>query len=95
MTQLKTGSKTAQKAVRNYALAVGQESLSAVYGRYSEAKAKAFDYCRRLCSDLDGWGLRITSYNTMIFTVGFYFVNEFGVVCMAYITPSYDYYFEL
>ena len=62
-----------------------------VYGKYSTAKARAFDYCRNLMNKLDGWGLKILSYNTFMFTAGFLFVDkETGVTKFMYITPSYD-----
>lgn len=39
----------------------------------------------------NGWGLKVLSYNTFMFTAGFLFENkETGVIQMMYITPNYD-----
>ena len=62
-----------------------------VYGSYSHAKARAMNRCRRLCADLDGWGLRILSHTSRTFTVGFEFPDPVtGEICFAYITRDYD-----
>ena len=68
--------------------------LGHVYGRYSEAKARAWDYCLSLADKYNGGALRILSANTMIFTVGF--VGEINNrKAFFYITPSYDRYIYL
>lgn len=73
------------KDYRNYS------NLSECYGSYSWKKASAFDYCRRLCYALGGFNLRIVSYNTFFFSVKFEFAHpDTGVLCTAYITPSYN-----
>ena len=33
--------------------------LSDVYGSYSVAKERAYDYCARLCEEFDGWVFRL------------------------------------
>ena len=60
-----------------------------VYGRYSDAKDKAFDYCVSKCNELSGYRFRIISHNSQIFTVGFLFEKD-GKTFLAYITPAYD-----
>lgn len=66
--------------------------LRDVYGRYSDKKARAYDYCRNLMLKYDGYDFRIISYNTFMFTCGFMFhdpaTNE---LMFAYITPTYNY----
>lgn len=66
--------------------------LSDVYGRYSDAEERAYDYCMYICNELDGYNFRITSYNTNIFTVAFLFDMPTGETAMAVITPTHNYY---
>lgn len=61
-----------------------------VYGRYSVYKAHAWDYCQDMMHRHDGWGLRIISHNTNIFTAGFLFNDpETGALKFMYITKNY------
>lgn len=65
--------------------------LYQVYGSYSVYKARAFEYCKALMHDLNGYGLRILSFNSQAFTVGFEFADpETGEAMFAYITKDYD-----
>lgn len=65
--------------------------LSDVYGRYSTAKAVAWNYCKELMAKNDGWGLRIISHNGFMFTAGFEFSDpETGVLKFMYITKTSD-----
>ena len=71
-------------------------SLYDVYGRFSVAKAKAWEYCKTLCEEHNGWGLKIISHNYNVFTAGFEFCDaETGVLCFMYITPTYDVWVEV
>ena len=71
-------------------------SLEDVYGTFSKNKVRAFMYCEDLMFKLKGRRLRILSHNSHTFTVGFEFPHpETGVMCFAYITPSYNRYIEL
>ena len=66
------------------------DSLSEVYGSYSSAKAAAWKHCERLCAELDGYCLCITSANTYTFTAQFEFDNpENGRPMVCRITPSH------
>lgn len=71
-------------------------SNSTLYGLYyayenpSVAKQNAWDYCVNLMDKYNGYGLRVVSYNTFMFTAAFLFLDENGVVNMMYITPNYD-----
>lgn len=63
--------------------------LDEVYGRYSVAKAYAWEYCESLCRELDGRHLCITSANTYMFTAQFEFKHpENGRPMVCHITPS-------
>lgn len=66
--------------------------LDEVYGRYSVAKAYAWEHCESLCRGLDGYHLCITSANTYMFTAQFEFDNpENGRPMVCHITPSHTY----
>ena len=65
--------------------------LEDVYNSYSVFKARAYQYCKELMWDLQGWGLKILSANSQAFTVGFEFVDpETSELMFAYITKDYD-----
>lgn len=67
------------------------DSLRKVYGRYSDKKERAWDYCKDLCRRYSGERLRVLSHNSFIFTAGFRFTDpETGVLRFMFITPSYD-----
>lgn len=69
--------------------------LSDCYKSFSDAKAKAFNYCKEIERKFNGFEGRVCSFNSHIFTYAFEYVNEEdGVVCLHYITPNYDYDFE-
>ena len=63
--------------------------IFAAYGRPSGAKIEAWNYCKRLCADLGGRDLRISSRNTFRFSAVFRFIAD-GREAYAYITPEYD-----
>ena len=66
-------------------------TLDEAYGRYSTAKARAYEYCRRLYDEMGGFDFVISSHNCMVFSVCFKFIDdETGVLCYAYITRDYD-----
>ena len=91
--EIKNKNTQAQRAMASHARATASE-LRQVYGRYSDAKRRAMDYCKGLCARLDGWDLRILGANSMAFSVGFYFTDKgTGAVCFAYITKDYDRFF--
>ena len=59
------------------------------YGRYSSAKAHAWEYCVSRCETLNGDCLKVISKNTFVFTAGFTFMED-GKRKFYYITPNYD-----
>ena len=92
---MKNTTNSYQKRMANNYLAQWKQSsdtqLSDVYGRYSKAKEKAFDYCQELYYELDGKGFRIITHNLNIFTAGFsFFDKEDGNKKFMAITPSYN-----
>lgn len=61
------------------------------YEKPSAAKLAAWERCKRLCRDMDGFDMLISSKNTMKFSVVFSFTDaETGELCYAYITRDYD-----
>lgn len=63
--------------------------LSEVYGRYSSAKAAAWEECERICAELDGRNLCITSSNVFVFIAQFEFAHpENGRPMVCHITPA-------
>ena len=66
-------------------------SLNQCYLKHSNAKNNAFSYCLNLMRKYKGTDLRILSYNTFHFSVGF--IGEYeGQKAFFYITPNYDRY---
>ena len=66
-------------------------TLGEVYGRYSDEKARAYRYCRRLCEKYDGHNFCIMSHNVNMFTVSFDFANpDNGLPMRAVITRCYN-----
>lgn len=78
-------------ALRNYDAYQRSTSyeLYDVYGRYSSAKAKAWDYCKELMYKFNGYGLKVISANGYQFTAGFMF-EEDGKTMFMYISKSHD-----
>lgn len=74
-------------------LASNSSELYQVYGRYSRAKEKAMDQCKEIMHMMDGYGLRITSHNTNVFSVMFEYVDQDGQIMLHEITRynSHDY----
>lgn len=52
--------------------------LNQCYGKHSEKKDEAINYCRELYNTLGGFRFRIISYNRYNFSVGFYFYDSAG-----------------
>lgn len=65
-------------------------SLYCAYAKPSIRKINAWEYCVNLMNKMGGFGLKIISYNTFMFTAAFVFDDENGVEKMMYITPNYD-----
>ena len=66
-------------------------TLYHAYNKPSTAKTSAWNYCMNLMSKYNGYGLKVISYNTFMFTAGFMFTDkETGVIQFMFITPNYD-----
>lgn len=64
-----------------------------VYGRYSQAKVNAWEYCKELEAKFTGTGLRIIGHNSSFFSCGFEGLDpDTGEVIFMYITKSKDWY---
>lgn len=87
MTQRQRTAKNNITAYENSTM----HSLYDAYNKVSDAKLKAWAYCRELCAKYDGFNLKVVSFNTFVFTAGFEFVNKETGECMyMHITPNYD-----
>lgn len=87
MTQ-KQKERSAREHYRAYLMSE-MTSLSKAYGRWSARKERAFEHCQALCKEADGYGLKIITRNSDVFTAGFESVNDLGVVMFTYISPSF------
>lgn len=72
------------------------DELYKAYERASQAKWNAWENCKRLCREYDGWGLKVIGKNCHFFSAGFLFTDEeTGVVRIMKITAygheAYDY----
>lgn len=79
----------AQRAYSAY-LRSSDYSLDEAYGRYSKAKANAYEYCRAREEEFDAYDGVITGHNTCAFSYGFTGLCE-GKRYFVYITKSNDY----
>ena len=64
--------------------------LSQAYANASVFKWRAFRYCINLMASVNGYNLKVISFNCHIFTAGFMYEAEDGVH-FVYITPSHNY----
>ena len=66
-------------------------ALEFAYKSFSVYKARAWRYCQEKQAKLNGYGLKVITHNSQIFTAGFEYCDEkTGTVKLYYITPSYD-----
>lgn len=71
-------------------------TLADVYGSWSHEKQRAYDYCRGMYKDLDGWGFCISGFNCMTFSVMFDFAHpDTGEMMRAKITRDYNHLYYL
>ena len=73
----------------------GNRGLYNVYGSCSQAKRNAFDYCRNLQYEKNGYNGTIVSANGWMFTYGFKYTDEAGNEHLMYITKDHDYDFVI
>lgn len=61
------------------------------YKTPSVYKVRAFERCKALCAEMNGFDLVISAAGCQTFSVVFSFMDEeTGVLCYAYITRDYD-----
>lgn len=61
------------------------------YNKPSAAKVAAWEYCKRVCAEVNGHDLIISGRSSMVFSAVFKFEDN-GKPCYGYITKSYDRY---
>ena len=88
-------SKQAAEVSSQYKLS-DKDELYKAYGRCSAEKMRAWEHCKKLCHDYNGWGLKVLGANCYQFSAGFLFTDEeTGVRRIMKITKSghtaYDY----
>ena len=79
----------AQRAYRAF-LRSSTYTLDEAYGRYSKAKANAYEYCQAREREFEAYDGCITGANTCQFSYAFTGMFE-GKRYFVYITKSYDY----
>ena len=90
-TTLKQREAIARSAYNQYRELPLSYTLDEAYSSHSYNKDRAWRYCENLQAQYEGWGLKVISHNTFIFTAGFYFIDkDTGVLRFMYITPTYD-----
>ena len=91
--ELKNTTQKAKQYINNYNYS-NDIFLRDVYGSYSRAKEKAFEYCLKTLDTLGGYSQRITTFSKFVFTFAFVFDFD-GAKYLCYITPSKDYKIKL
>lgn len=68
------------------------EQLYLVYEDYSLKKERAYKRCEQIMQDMAGYDMRIVSYNSYYFSVGFCYDDILGNDCFCWITHKNEYY---
>lgn len=77
---------------RNY---LCKEDIYEAYKKPSLAKVRAWEGCKRLCEEFNGWNLKILHAGCQLFSAGFEFADEDGVINYMWITKSQERYAEV
>lgn len=88
-TVINASTERAQHIYRAF-LRSDEATLDEAYGRYSHAKANAYEYCRAREREFDSYDGVITGHNTCTFSYAFTGLCE-GKKYLIYITASNDY----
>lgn len=75
MKIIKGSSKTGQRWLASTSKSQGSE-LYHVYGRWSDAKERAMQNCKRAYLEDEGYNFRITGHTSDKFTVAWNFINK-------------------
>lgn len=78
------------KSILRAFLRSDEVTLDEAYGRYSHAKASAYEYCRAREREFGSYDGVITGHNTCAFSYAFTGFCE-GKRYLVYITKDYDY----
>ena len=71
-------------------------TLREIYGRFSEAKRRAYDWCMQDMRDHDGFAPRVIKGNCMAFSFAYQYVNqETGELMLCYHTAWNAYRFSI
>ena len=69
-------------------------SLYEAYDSYSDAKERAWQYCKDLCCEKNGRGLKVIGHNSNFFSAGFLYEEDEKEMFM-FITHGGDYPIEI
>lgn len=67
-------------------------SLFHVYKNPSQSKRHAYYECRAKCVDMGGWGFKILSFNSQVFTCGWLYSDKETGVIMLNVETAYNSY---
>ena len=89
MTYVKRSTKRGQVLFERGLNNEGTE-LSDVYGRYSQAKQNAIEWCRKQCEMNNGTDFHICSHNSNVFSIAFrYFIDNEPVMRIETASNTY------
>lgn len=66
------------------------DDIYKAYNKPSSRKVQAWEYCKHVCDEFNGTGLRVISHGCHFFSAGFVF-DYHGRKMFGWITPSHDY----
>ena len=77
--------KKARSYVNKYERIFTPLSLDDVYKSYSVAKLHAWEYCQRICYEMNGRRLTVLSHNSNFFTAAFEYTHPDTGVLMLHV----------
>ena len=89
--KLNRNTKKARGFVQQYTFS-NKHGLSECYTSYSYAKAVAEVNCRKKMNDMDGFGLKIMSFNSQTFTCGWLYQDKETGDIMLNVETAYNSY---
>ena len=89
--KLNRNTKKAKSFKANY-LYSNDFSLFHVYKNPSRSKMRAYDECRAKCVEMGGWGFKILSFNSSVFTCGWMYSDKETGVIMLDVETAYNSY---
>lgn len=90
MIKLNRNTKKARGFIQSYERSCDY-SLCECYKNHSYAKAVAEAQCREKMFDMDGFGFKIMSFNSMTFTCGWLYEDKDGVLTLHVETRANTY----